>query len=91
MVIQAAVGATMFYFPAEVYGSVVKGKRVYKWHRWSGYSLFLLQLGTISAATQTDYNRNVLHIRLWTVLAAIVLVVAGVGARIRKQKMKLWG
>lgn len=82
------MGITQFYFPG-VYGGVEKAKRVYKWHRWSGYLILGLGLATVCAATQTDYNKGVLHVRLWAVIVASVITVVGVGARVRKGKLGL--
>jgi hypothetical protein len=48
-----------------------------------------MMLATVCAATQTTFNKNVLHIRLWAVLVAAVLVVAGVAPRIKKHKLGL--
>jgi hypothetical protein len=87
VILQAAVGVAQYFFPAQVFGSVENGKKIYRWHRASGYLLLLLELATVAAATQTDYNKHVLHIRLSAVLAGAVLVVAGVGARIKKRKL----
>ncbi|EEP82383.1 predicted protein [Uncinocarpus reesii 1704] len=85
--LQAAVGVAQYFFPARVFGSVDAGKSVYKWHRLGGYVVFVVELATIAAATQTDYNRSVLHIRLWTVLLSALLVVAGLYARIKRHKL----
>lgn len=48
-------------------------------------------LATVVAATQTDYNKNVLHIKLWSVLVAAILVLIGIIPRIKKQKLGLKG
>jgi len=85
--LQALVGFAQFYIPETVFGSVEKGKQIYKFHRLSGYIILLLSLATVCAATQTDFNKNVLHIQLWAVIVAAVLVVLGVGARIKKYKL----
>ena len=82
------MGITQFYFP-NVYGGVEKAKRVYKWHRWSGYLILTLALATVCAATQTDYNKGVLHVRLWAVLVASVITLVGVLPRVRKAKLGL--
>jgi len=87
--IQALVGFAQFYVPELVFGSVDKAKSVYKYHRWSGYVILLLMLATVCAATQTTFNKNVLQIRLWAVLVASVLVVAGVAPRLKKHKLGL--
>jgi hypothetical protein len=56
-------------------------------NRISGYTVLLLSLATICAATQTDFNVNVLHVKLWAAVVASVLVVLGVGPRIKKAKL----
>jgi len=86
--IQAFVGFTQYFVP-KLYGSVDKAKSIYKWHRISGYVVLTLLLATVAAATQTDYNKNVLNIKLWAVLLAAVLVLVGVVPRIKKQKLGL--
>lgn len=86
---QALVGVTQYFFPRQILGSIDAGKRIYKYHRWFGYGLMILELATVAAATQTTYNLTALHIQLWAVLVAAVLVITGVGARIRKHKLGL--
>jgi hypothetical protein len=49
--------------------------------------VLVLELATVAAATQTTYNVKVLHIPLWGVLVAAVLIIGGVGARIKKHKL----
>jgi general stress protein CsbA len=84
--VQLAVGATQFFFP-QLYGSVDNAKKVYKYHRAFGYVLIAIALATIAAATQTYYIKNFIHIQLWAVLVASVLLLAGVYARVKKQKL----
>jgi uncharacterized membrane protein len=86
IIIQALIGFAQFYVPSTVLGSAENGKKLYKYHRMSGYLILLMLLVTICAATQTSFNKNVLHIRLWAVIVASVLVVVGVVPRIKKQK-----
>ena len=62
-------------------------KAVYKYHRWSGYVVLVMGLATVCAATQTDYNKGVLHVRLWAVLVASVILLVGVLPRVRRGKM----
>jgi uncharacterized membrane protein YfhO len=80
------IGFAQFYVPATVLGSVENGKKLYKYHRMSGYLILLLSLATICAATQTGFNKNTLHIQLWAVIVASILVVAGILPRVKKQK-----
>ncbi|KAH1481303.1 hypothetical protein KXV81_001948 [Aspergillus fumigatus] len=87
IILQALLGLVQYFFPVKILGSADAGKRLYKYHRHFGYLLLVLELATVSAATQTTYNVAVLHMPLWGVLVAAVLIVAGVGARIKKHKL----
>jgi len=87
VMLQVAVGVAQYFLPVQIFGSVGRGKKVYRWHRMGGYLLLLLELATIAAATQTYFNRKMLHIRLLAILVGAVLVVLGVGARIKKRKL----
>lgn len=89
IVLQTVVGVVQYFLPVTVFGSVDAGKRIYKYHRWSGYVLLLLEVATIVAATQTTYNVIAIHIPLWGVLVSVVFILAGVGARIKKHKLGL--
>lgn len=84
---QALIGVTQYFLPRMILGSVDAGKKVYKYHRWIGYALLILELATVAAATRTTYNLDTLQIQLWAVLVAAILVIAGVGARVRKHKL----
>jgi len=90
LLVQALVGFTAYFVP-KLYGSVDKAKSLYKWHRISGYIILVFLLATVAAATQTDFNKNVLDIKLWAVLISAVLVLVGVLPRIQKQKLGLGG
>jgi hypothetical protein len=81
-------GTLMFYFP-QLFGSITKAKSFYKFHRMFGYTALILQLVTVSLAVETDYNKNVLNIKLWTVILAGVIVILGVFPRIKKVKLGL--
>lgn len=88
LAIQAFVGFTQYFVPS-LYGSVDKAKSLYKWHRISGYVILVLMLATVAAATQTDFNKNAIHIKLWAVIVSSVLVLIGVLPRIKKQKLRV--
>ncbi|OGE53178.1 hypothetical protein PENARI_c008G02076 [Penicillium arizonense] len=88
IVLQALVGLAQFLFPTIIFGSVEAGKRIYKYHRWSGYVLLLLEMTTVVAATQTTYNKAALHIPLWGVLVSAVLILSGVSARIARTPLR---
>lgn len=87
IVIQTLIGFAQYYIPTSVFGSVDNGKKIYKYHRISGYLILLMALATICAATETGFNKMALHIQLWAVIVASVLVVAGVAPRIKKAKL----
>lgn len=87
--LQALGGVVQYFLPNVLLGGVHRGKKFYKYHRLSGYVLLLMELSTVAAATRTDFNLAVLAIPLWAVLVAAVVVVAGVGARIKKHKLGL--
>lgn len=83
--LQAIVGFTQYYTPS-VYGGVDQAKKVWKYHRASGYIIAVLGLATVSAATWTTYNLIFLHIEHWAVIVASVLTLAGVLPRIKLEK-----
>jgi cytochrome b561-like protein len=89
IILQMLTGIAQFFAPVLVFGSVDNGKKIYKYHRVFGYVLLVLELGTVVAATQTDFNLTDLHIPLWSVLVSAILVLLGVGSRIRKSKFGL--
>ncbi|KAJ9648901.1 hypothetical protein H2199_000814 [Coniosporium tulheliwenetii] len=88
LLIQAVVGFTQYFVP-QLYGGEDNAKAIYKYHRWAGYAIFTLALVTVAAATQTDFNKKVLHISLWAVIAAAVITLAGILPRIKKRKLGL--
>lgn len=88
LLIQWFVGATQFFYP-QLYGSVEKAKSIYKYHRISGYVIFAMLTATVCAATWTDYNLMILKIHHWSVITASVILLAGLYARIKKQKLGL--
>ncbi|KAI1135265.1 eukaryotic cytochrome b561-domain-containing protein [Hypoxylon sp. FL0543] len=85
---QYVVGFTMFGVP-KLYGGEANAKKVWKYHRLSGYVLLLFLAATVISATQTDYNLNVLGIKLWATVVIFVLLIIGVFPRIKKQKLGL--
>jgi Eukaryotic cytochrome b561 len=88
LAIQTFVGFTQYFTP-QLYGSGERAQSLYKWHRISGYVVLAFLLATISAATQTDFNKTTLDIKLWAVLISAALVLIGVLPRIKKQKLGL--
>lgn len=86
--IQAIVGITQYYFPA-LYGGVENAKKVWKYHRMSGYVLLVLSFATVAAATQNGYGMGVAKLKLWAVIVTSVVVLVGVLPRVKKQKLGL--
>jgi Eukaryotic cytochrome b561 len=88
LIIQAFIGFTQYFVPS-LYGGVDKAKKIYKYHRVAGYSVFTLALATVCAATQTTFNKNVFDIKLWATIVLSVIILAGIVPRIKKQKLGL--
>ncbi|KAH6891213.1 eukaryotic cytochrome b561-domain-containing protein [Thelonectria olida] len=86
LLVQYLVGFTMWATPA-LYGGEHNAKSIWKYHRYSGYLVFLLLLATVVSAVDTDYNKNVLKLKLWATALLAVLVVLGIFPRIQKQKL----
>lgn len=88
LVIQYLFGVTMWAVPW-LYGGVDNAKRLWKFHRWSGYLIVLLLLASVISATRTDYVRDVLKIK--TVYMSIVafLIICGIVPRISRKKLGL--
>lgn len=85
LVLQYAVGLSMWAFPA-LYGGEERAKRVWKYHRIAGYVIYLLLLGTVTAATFTPYASKVLELKTWSVAVAAGLCVVGVYPRVSLTK-----
>lgn len=88
LLVQYVVGFLMWAVPA-AFGGVDGAKAVWKYHRISGYLLYLLLLATVISAVYTDFNVNVLDIKLWSVIVAVVLIVIGVYPRLHPSKLGL--
>ncbi|KAJ5683762.1 uncharacterized protein N7477_000107 [Penicillium maclennaniae] len=87
--LQALVGVVQFFLPATILGSVETGKQIYKYHRWAGYVLLLLESATVVAATRTDYNLAAIGIPTWLVVIALLVTLSGIGARVKPYKLGL--
>lgn len=86
--LQFLVGFTMYAIP-QLYGGEANAKKIWKYHRVSGYGLLVLYAATIISATQTDYVLNVIGVKLWAIIIVVVLLVFGVYPRIKKHKLGL--
>ncbi|KAH8899563.1 hypothetical protein GQ53DRAFT_316486 [Thozetella sp. PMI_491] len=89
LLVQYIFGFLIWGVPA-VFGGVDKAKALWKYHRYSGYALLLLILATVTSAVDTDYNKNVLDIKLWSILVAVILVILGVYPRIQLAKLGIY-
>ncbi|KAJ2990569.1 hypothetical protein NUW58_g2882 [Xylaria curta] len=88
ILIQYLVGFTMFGVPA-LYGGEANAKKIWKYHRSSGYVLLILMLATTTSAVKTEYNQDVLGLKLWATILINVLIIIGVYPRIKKHKLGL--
>ncbi|KAF2735397.1 hypothetical protein EJ04DRAFT_491739 [Polyplosphaeria fusca] len=86
--LQALVGFTQYFTPG-LYGGVDNAKKVWKYHRMSGYVVATIGLATVCAASWTTFNLDALHIQHWAVIVASVLVLVGLVPRIHLQKLGL--
>jgi len=86
IVVQASVGAGMYFAPA-VFGGETKAKSLYKYHRISGYLGLFLILATVCSATKTTYVEKVLKIELWHVVVCSAAILIGILPRIRLAKL----
>lgn len=85
VVLQALVGVVQYFLPEVVLGSTDKGKRLYKYHRWSGYvGLVVLAIPAAVKGTET-----VLNPPTWTLVIAVFLIAVGIGARVKPHKLGL--
>jgi len=85
---QAFVGVTQFFVP-QLYGGVDNAKKLYKYHRASGYLILAVAFATVAAATWTPYIEGSFGIQKWAVIVAEVLALAGLYSRIKKEKLRL--
>ncbi|KAK6343199.1 hypothetical protein TWF730_010799 [Orbilia blumenaviensis] len=83
---QAAVGFAQFYTP-RVFGSVEKAKTIYKYHRIAGYTIQILLVVTLLAASRTAFALGPLKLKTWKVAIGSGLIVLGVIPRIKKEKL----
>ncbi|KAK1772593.1 eukaryotic cytochrome b561-domain-containing protein [Phialemonium atrogriseum] len=88
LLLQYLFGFLIWAVPA-VLGGDAAARSLWRYHRWSGYAVYLLLLATVATATRTPYSENVLGIKLWSVLVASALVVVGVFPRISVTKLGL--
>jgi hypothetical protein len=76
----------MFYFP-HTFGSIDKAKRIYKYHRLSGYLVWSLILVNCILGTQSTWFLGVWD-NTWVWVVFGVVAFMGVVSRVRLSKMK---
>lgn len=86
--IQLIIGIVQFYVP-NLLGGEANAKRLYKWHRVSGYLIAALAIVTVTLGTQTDWYLGKVRV-LWIWIVFDVLIVVGLVPRIKPSKMKLF-
>lgn len=82
---QYLIGFLMWGVPG-VFGGIENAKKVWKYHRASGYLLYALIVATVISAVFTGFNVNVLDIKLWAVVVSVGLLVVGVYPRLHPRK-----
>ncbi|KAM0276063.1 hypothetical protein ACHAQH_007117 [Verticillium albo-atrum] len=89
IVLQYVVGFTMWAVPA-LYGGEERAKAVWKYHRASGYVLYVALLGTVLTAAWTDYNKNLSRIPAWLLIVVEGALLVVVLLRVDRGKLP-WG
>ncbi|KZO96825.1 hypothetical protein CALVIDRAFT_536744 [Calocera viscosa TUFC12733] len=90
---QSVFGAASVWWKGAAFGGEAKGKKMWKWHRISGYALLLWMLATVFLAGEySDWTRGVSGpvFRAFGFGVSLVLVAVGVLGRTRVGKMRFW-
>ncbi|KAK9476051.1 eukaryotic cytochrome b561-domain-containing protein [Lipomyces japonicus] len=85
LTVNVVVGFSQFWTP-QIYGSIDSAKSLYKYHRVVGYFVILSGVTTVLLASRTNYSKNVLHLSTVVLLGLVVVIVVGLGLRIRPEK-----
>ncbi|OCF40525.1 hypothetical protein I317_05695 [Kwoniella heveanensis CBS 569] len=91
VLVQAAVGAASAWGGGKTFGGGEKAKRVYKYHRLSGYLLITLMLATVYlAGIHSDWANGRKHtaLRVAAYYVGLPLIWVGLELRSRPSKMK---
>lgn len=88
LLIQLVFGLTVGFYP-QVFGSVEKGKSLWKYHRVFGYVLLLIVFTTALLGARADYMYNNLYSPhlYYLYVVALLLVAGGISSRIRLNKL----
>ncbi|EJU03005.1 hypothetical protein DACRYDRAFT_21368 [Dacryopinax primogenitus] len=93
LIVQSSIGAATVWFNGRAFGGETKAKRVWKYHRLSGYMLTLWMLTTAWLAGEwSGWARMYAGVGVRAVGfgMSLALVVVGLGGRVRTGKMKVW-
>lgn len=85
LLVQYAFGFLMWGVPG-VFGGIDNAKALWRYHRMSGYLVFLLVMATVLSAVETDYNKTVLDLKMWAVAVAVALIIIGIYSRLHLRK-----
>ncbi|WWD02466.1 hypothetical protein V865_000506 [Kwoniella europaea PYCC6329] len=91
VVAQASIGAASVWGGGKAFGGEEKAKRVYKYHRLSGYLLLTLMLFIIYlAGIHSDWanGRGYINLRILAYYVGLPFIWVGIGLRSRPSKMK---
>ncbi|WWC71712.1 uncharacterized protein I206_105670 [Kwoniella pini CBS 10737] len=91
IITQAFIGASSVWFNGKLFGGKENAKKVYKYHRLSGYLLITLMLFTIYlAGIHSDWanGRKHLNLRILAYYVGLPLIWIGLEVRSRPSKMK---
>lgn len=88
LAIQYTVGITMWAFPRlYTWNGEENAKKVWKYHRWSGYLVFVLLLASVTSAAQTDYVKSVLKVQIVPVGLACFFLLMAILAQVSGKKL----
>lgn len=87
LIVQYIVGFTMWLTPS-LYGGEARAKSLYKYHRYTGYFILLMILGTaVTAMFLMEYNGKAVGVKFWVAGLGAFLIVFAAFPRIQKQKL----
>ncbi|WVQ81919.1 hypothetical protein IAT38_004046 [Cryptococcus sp. DSM 104549] len=92
-VVQAAVGAGSVWFGGKAFGGGDKARKVYKWHRFSGYILITLSLITANLGGFYSFWAQRREVGIPGLLAfwvGLPMMWVGMGLRMRTSKMPIF-
>jgi hypothetical protein len=85
MLIQVLVGACVVYVPS-LFGGVQRAKQMYKYHRLSGYILFILLWITAYTGITTPFLLTIKGLH-WIYFISITSIVLGVTLSLQGRKL----